>query len=153
MKNILFFLATWLMISNVYAGTGFYVTINNLTNSDALINYGGNDHWYCNDFCSPYTLKSKSSHVFYTEAAFLYKVAGIQGIDIDYNNKHAHVEFWIMHSHSVSKNIKWGTIFCSRNHGCYTTGVGTNFSDITTDLYVDKNKGWESTVYVTLNLT
>jgi len=164
MKKILW-LTIGFMISSVNAGTGFYVTINNKTNYNALISHGGHDSWYCNDFCGLQILNAKESKVFYTEAKFTNidklringsAYSGIQGINITYKDFLGHVEFWVNHRFNVDKNIKTAVLFAylsadkmSGDHAI--AGVGSNSDNITTQLYVT-NKGYYSTAYITLTL-
>ncbi|WP_172806664.1 hypothetical protein [Endozoicomonas arenosclerae] len=79
------------------AGTGWSVTIENQSSEDLLIEFAGNDNWYCNDFCGPSRIGASQSKTFYTEEKErTVNNAAIQGINLNgthiemYQGGHTH---------------------------------------------------------------
>ncbi|WP_062263066.1 hypothetical protein [Endozoicomonas arenosclerae] len=98
--RLLTFILSQCVIINVYAGTGWHVNLHNNSTAALTVSFGGNDSWYCNDFCGTSRIEAGQSKTFYTESRASVTGSAIQGINLtDGNGQKAHVEF-IMGAHT-----------------------------------------------------
>ncbi len=126
-------ISTLFLSQSAMAGTGWYVTIHNDSDTDLHIRFAGNDHWWCNDFCGPSVISAHQSKFYYTEVkARLGHSQAIQGI----NMNDTHVEFYVDgHSHSGVEIVNKPLFksLCVVDQGCYCrSGESTAISTTNT---------------------
>jgi hypothetical protein len=152
--KVVFGLSAILVINNAAASVGWYVSIQNNTATDLAINFGGNDNWYCNDFCGPQQVKAGVSKTFYTEQGLMAGNPAVQGINLS-GPYDAHVEFWTAvpvgnndwkeHPHSVTYNIRKSSLDWRE-----LVFIGTNSPYVSTLETANPDDGFYGTVYANI---